>query len=316
MCRGSRTNSITAALIGVALLASLKVPAPSSELPAQRFLEAGSWKLAATHAVGSQFTSSTTVIEVYATVTDKAGKPARGLTQADFEVLEDGTAQRVSNFVAGDFPLRVALALDRSFSVAGRPLEAVKRGARVFLNALRPADESVIITIGSEVTTLADATVSRHQQDAAVQALDAWGTTKLHDAIIQAIDATDAARGRRAVVILSDGDDRYSEATAGAVLERARRANVLIYPVALSKTRPALFAELSSVTGGRSFHVRDLKTLDATLTTIASELREQYLLGYSPARPLTSGTNEWRSIAVRVKRADLTVRARDGYYVK
>jgi Ca-activated chloride channel family protein len=264
----------------------------------------------------AQFTSSTTVVEVYATVTDASGRPVRGLTQADFEVIEDGATQNVSNFAAGEFPLRVALTLDRSFSVAGPQLEASKRAARAFLNALRPADESVILGIGSEVTTVADAAVPREQQAAAVQALDAWGTTKLHDAIIQAIDATDAARGRRAVVILSDGDDRYSEAPAGAVLTRARRANVLIYPVALSKTRPALFAELSSVTGGRSFHVRDLKALDATLTTIASELREQYLLGYSPSRPFTAGGEEWRSIVVRVKRPGVNVRARDGYFVK
>ena len=81
-------------------------------------------------------------------------------------------------------------------------------------------------------------------------------------------------------------------------------------------TRPALFAELSSVTGGRSFHVRDLKALDATLTTIAAELREQYLLGYSPSRPFTAGGEEWRSITVRVKRPGVNVRARDGYYVK
>ena len=240
----------------------------------------------------------------------------RGLSQADFEVIEDGTPQTVSNFAAGDFPLKVALALDRSFSMSGPPLEATKRAARAFLSALRPGDESVILGIGSEVTTIADATVPRAQQAAAVQAFDAWGTTRLHDAIIQAIDATDGTRGRRAVVIVSDGDDRYSEAPAGAVVARARRANVLIYPVALSKTRPALFAELSTVTGGRSFHVRDLKTLDGTLTAIASELREQYLLGYSPTRPLAAGDEKWRSITVRVKRPGLTVRARDGYYVK
>ena len=269
-----------------------------------------------TAVTSAQFTSSTTVVEVYATVTDATGRPVKGLTQADFEVVEDGAAQTVTNFAAGEFPLRVALTLDRSFSVAGRPLEASKRAALGFLAALRPTDESVVLGIGSEVTTVADASVSREQQSAAVQALDAWGTTKLHDAIIQAIDETDAARGRRAVVILSDGDDRYSDASAGAVLTRARRANVLIYPVAFSKNRPALFAELSSVTGGRSFHVPDLKTLDATLVKIASELREQYLLGYSPSRPFVAGRDEWRSITVRVKKPNLTVRARDGYYVK
>jgi Ca-activated chloride channel family protein len=206
--------------------------------------------------------------------------------------------------------------VDRSFSVAGRPLEAIRKGARAFLTALRPGDESVILGIGSEVTTVADASVPRAEQGSAVEKLDAWGTTRLNDAIIQAIEATDAARGRRAVVIVSDGDDRYSDAPPGAVVERARRANVLIYPVAIAKTRPPLFAELSTVSGGRSFHVADLNTLESTLTTIAAELREQYLLGYSPTRPLVPGGDEWRAITVRVKRPGLTVRARDGYYVK
>jgi Ca-activated chloride channel homolog len=134
---------------------------------------------------------------------------------------------------------------------------------------------------------------------------------------MQAVDATDAARGRRAVVIISDGDDRYSETPGGTVVDRARRANVLIYPVALGRNRPGLFAELASVSGGRSFQVRDPRTLDATLSTIASELHEQYLLGYSPSHPFTSASrDEWRRITVRVKRAGVTVRARDGYYVR
>ena len=289
MLRGNRSHTTTAAVFVVLLLGVT---------------------------VSGQFSSSTTLVEVYATVTDASGKPVRGLAQADFEVVEDGAPQTVSNFAAGDFPLKVALAIDRSFSVAGAPLDASKRAARVFLNTLRQADESVILGIGSEVTTVADAGQSRNAQDAAVQRLDAWGTTKLHDAIIQAIDATDGARGRRAVVILSDGDDRYSEASADAAVTRARQANVLIYPVAIARKRAPLFAELSTVTGGRSFHVRDLKTLDATLTTIAEELHQQYLLGYSPSRPFTPGSNEWRSITVRVKRPGVTVRARDGYFVK
>ncbi len=264
----------------------------------------------------AQFSSSTTVVEVYAGVADASGKPVRGLTQSDFEIIEDGAPQVISYFAAGAFPLRVALALDRSFSMAGKPLEAARRASRMFLAALRPEDESVILAIGSEVTTVADARLARHEQATAVAALDAWGTTRLHDAVIQAIDATDASRGRRAVVILSDGSDRYSGASAGAVLARARQANVLIYPVALSRARPALFAEISTVTGGRSFHVRDLDALDSTLMTIASDLREQYLLGYSPTKPLASARDEWRSITVRVKRPGVTVRARDGYYVK
>ena len=179
----------------------------------------------------------------------------------------------------------MALTLDRSFSVAGPPLQASKRAVRVFLEALRPADESVILAIGSEVTTIADASSARAQQAQAVAALDAWGTTKLHDAIIQAIDATDAARGRRAVVILSDGDDRYSEAPAGAVLTRARRANVLIYPVALSKTRPALFADC-----------RQLRAAGRSMSAISRRWMER-----SPPSRQSSGSSIYSATPHRVR---------------
>jgi Ca-activated chloride channel family protein len=263
-----------------------------------------------------QFTSSVNLVEVYASVVDGEGRPFRGLTADDFEIAEDGEPQKISAFTAGNFPLTVALALDRSFSMAGKPLNIVKGAARTFLEALRPSDEAVIIGIGSQVSVLAHARTSRAEQIASVDALSAWGTTALHDAIIAAIETVDGARGRRALVVLSDGDDRYSEATAADTVARARRSNVMVYPIALGKTRPPLFAELATLTGGRSFHARELKGLDRTLTNIAEQLREQYLLGYSPSRPPVSGANEWRSITVRVKKPGVSVRARDGYYVR
>lgn len=265
--------------------------------------------------VAAQFKAGTTAVEVYVSVTDGQGRPVRGLTEANFELLEDNVPQQISAFAAGQFPLRVAVAIDRSFSMAGEPLRASKRATRAFLASLRPDDESVILGVGSGVKIIAAHDVTRERQAAAVDGLDAWGTTPLHDAVVQSLDATDAARGRRAVVILSDGDDKYSETTAREVIDRARRANVLVYPVALGKVRPPLFAELAGVTGGQSYQVRDLRRLDETLRSIAADLHEQYLLGYSPTRPITLG-NEWRAITVRVKRPGVTVRARTGYFVR
>jgi Ca-activated chloride channel family protein len=90
----------------------------------------------------------------------------------------------------------------------------------------------------------------------------------------------------------------------------------MVYPIALGKTRPPLFAELATLTGGRSFHAKELEGLDQTLRNIAEQLREQYLVGYSPTRTPVSGSNEWRSISVRVKKPGVSVRARDGYYVR
>jgi Ca-activated chloride channel family protein len=90
----------------------------------------------------------------------------------------------------------------------------------------------------------------------------------------------------------------------------------MVFPIALGRTRPPLFAELATLTGGRSAHATDPDTLTQTMRAIARELRWQYLLGYTPTRPAVSGSNEWRSISVRIKRPDAKVRARDGYLIK
>jgi Ca-activated chloride channel homolog len=264
----------------------------------------------------AQFTSGVNLVEVYASVTDSNGEPLIGLSRNDFEVREDGDVQTLAAFAAGDFPLSVAIGVDSSFSMAGPRLELARSAARVFLGELRPADEAMVISIGSEVQTLALLSTDRRAQLDAVARIDSFGTTALHDAIIKAIDAVQPAKGRRALVLLSDGDDKYSTAPADVALERARRSDVMVYPVALGGRRPPLFAELATLTGGRSFHARDAKGLTDTLRAIARDLRHQYLLGYTPSRAIQQGSNEWRSIGVSVKRPGALVRARDGYVVR
>jgi len=265
---------------------------------------------------GRQFTSGVNVVEVYTTATDKAGKPVTGLGREAFTVRENGEPQQITTFAAGEFPLSVAVAIDRSFSMTGDRLASAKSGARIFLEGLRQTDESMVIAVGSTTDTLAPLSTNRREQLDALAGLDAFGTTGLYDSIVAAIEAIQPARGRRALILLSDGDDRYSKTTSAEVLERARAADVLIYPIALGRARPQAFAELATLTGGRSFHVRDARQLPDTLQTIAAELRNQYLIGYSPTRPPVAGTNEWRSITVTVSRADVMVRARDGYLVR
>ena len=272
--------------------------------------------LYAAFAAAFQFTSSVNVVEVYATVTDARGEPVTGLRQEAFIVRENGEPQTISTFTAGEFPLAVAVAIDRSFSMTGERLAVAKSAGRIFLSELRPEDESMLLAIGSQVDVLAPLSSERGPQLAALSRLDAFGTTGLYDAILRAIEAIQTARGRRALVLLSDGDDRYSTARATDALERARRSDVLVYPVALGRQRPPVFAELASLTGGRSFHLRDTRTLPDTLRTIARELRHQYLIGYTPTKPIVPGSGEWRSISVTVDRPEVRVRARDGYLVK
>lgn len=268
-------------------------------------------------AAAPQFTSGVNVVEVYATVTDQSGGLVRGLSRDDFVIREDNQPQTISAFAAGDFPLSVAVAVDRSFSMAARGRLAVARAAaKVFLGELRPSDEAMVLAIGSTVEVVAPRSTRRDEQYAALDRLDSWGNTGLHDAIIAGIDGVQDAKGRRALLLLSDGDDRFSTATAADALGRARRSDVMVYPIALGRARPSLFGELAALTGGRSFHVREPKQLAETLRGIARELRYQYLLGYTPTRPIVAGEENWRSIDVSVNRPDVRVRARDGYLAK
>jgi VWFA-related protein len=267
-------------------------------------------------AVVVQFSSRVNTVEVYVTVTDRDGRPVQGLSRADFALFEDEAPQTVSVFTAGETGLSVAVALDRSFSMAGERLTRMKQAAGQFLRALRRGDRSMLIGIGSTVDVLAPLSADRAGQIDTLTSLDAWGSTSLHDAVIQALDRIQAAPGRRALVLLSDGVDRYSQASATDVIDRARRGDVLAYPIALGKTRPPLFVELAAVTGGRSLQVSDPAKLAESLTSIAEELRQQYLLGYeSTARAGgVSSSPQWHRLRVEVNRKNVTVRARPGYW--
>jgi len=263
----------------------------------------------------AQFSSGVQLIEVYATVTDAKGELVTGLRQSDFQVFENDRPQEISAFAAGEFPLTVALGVDRSFSMAGEPLRLAKLASQTFLRQLKPGDRSMVIAIGNNAEVIAPLSSDHAAQAKAVASLDAWSTTSLYDAVIVALDRLEPEKGRQALVVFSDGADRYSQATSGQVLARARRSQALVYPITMGRTRVPAAVELATLTGGRSFLLRDVKELERTLTAIARELRYQYLIGYVPSVAPKPGAHEWRSIRVALKTPanGLRVRARDGY---
>jgi len=262
-----------------------------------------------------QFKTAIHQVEVYASVVDREGHPVRDLTVQDFSVLEEGVPQKVTTFAAGEFPATVALVIDRSFSMAGAPLTMARTAGRVFLASLRPEDRATLIGIGGEVEVLAPLGVDRAPLVAALDTLDAWSSTSLHDAIIASLDLLETEPGRRAIVLLSDGGDRYSHASADDVIARVRQSNVLIYPIAIGREPVPLFTELASYSGGRAIALPNPKTLSRALQSVAEELRWQYLLGYEPAAPWGEKA-AWRSLSVTVTRPRLAVRARRGYITK
>ena len=263
----------------------------------------------------AKFSSQVQLVEVYATVTDANGELVTGLHQGDFAVYENNQPQQVTTFAAGEFPLTVALGIDRSWSMAGKPLQLAKQASQSFLTQLKPNDRSMIVAISNTADVIAPLSTDRFTQSRAITALDPWSTTALRDSIVAALDRLEAEPGRQALVLFSDGNDRYSLAGEAEVVARARRSNALIYPITIGKDRPPLLAELAVLTGGRSFQLKDATELEKTLSTIAKELRYQYLLGYAPSQPIDPGVHEWRSIRVALTgtRTGLQVRARDGY---
>lgn len=261
---------------------------------------------------GGQFRARTEMVEVYATVTDEQGRLVTDLTADDFEVREDGRPQSIVTFTAGDVPVAIALAFDRSWSMQGAPLDAARTAARVLLNELGDEDRVTLISVSSQVDVLVPLTNDRQAVDRAVQGLDPWGSTALHDAVVAALDAIEPAPGRRALVLVSDGLERDSRLRAEEVYARVRASDVMVYPVALARRSPPLFEQLAALSGGRTSATRRPTDLSRIFRRFASELRHQYLLGYQPDGAARPG---YRQLEVRVTRPGLQVRARAGYTV-
>lgn len=268
----------------------------------------------ATQAAG-QFASGVSLVEVYASVLDAKGEPVSGLVADDFIVEEDGRRQQVQTFAAADFPLSLAIAVDRSFSLSQARLTQVIYAVQRLLGELRPEDRVTLLAVGSEVEVLTPLSIDHRAAYDALTGLTPWGTTPLFDATTRAIARVQDATGRRALILVTDGDDRYSASTATEMVANARRHDVLVYPVSLRRASPPVLVELATVTGARASAVPRLETLPAALSSIARELRQQYLLGYVPSGGGASAAADgWRAIAVRVAKPGLRVRAREGYY--
>jgi VWFA-related protein len=265
--------------------------------------------------LGAQFAAGVQLVEVYATVTRADGSAMTGLTASDFEVLEDGVAQPISVFAAGEFPVTVALGVDRSFSMAGEPLRLAMRASQAFLRALKPKDRSMVWAIADGAEVIAPLEAPRDEQLLALAKLTPWSTTALHDSVVTALDRLAPEPGRQALVLFTDGSDRYSRASVADVLERVRRSNALVYGIGVGKTRAPILAEMAAVSGGRSLQVRNADALEPALAAVARELEHQYLLGYAPPPRRAGSDSRWRSITVRLTRTHdgARVRARDGY---
>lgn len=257
------------------------------------------------------------LVELYATVTDRAGELVEGLSVADFTVLDNGRPQRISKFeLVRDLPLTVGLAIDTSGSMRESIGEA-KRAATGFLRqVMTPRDRGFVVSFSERPSLLMPMTADSGALEIAFRDLLAMGNTSLHDALVYALYQFRGVRGRKALVLLSDGDDTSSLVPFADALAFAQRSGAAIYTIGLGVGAGSLgirgkLQKLAEETGGRVFYVSQATDLAAVYAQIERELRSQYLLAFSPNPPPREG--ERHAVEVKVRGSGLKARSARGY---
>ena len=253
------------------------------------------------------------------TVTDKSGKYLHEIPRAAFKVFENGLEQTISTFSVEETPFAAALLLDSSGSMEGR-LSLARAAAIRFLDGLREEDVAAIYRFDTSVEQLQDFSPGRDLPPMAF-GVQAKGMTVLNDAIVRAaIDLSKRPEKRRAIVVLSDGADTRSGASAEKALAAALAANATIYTVDLSDPRTTSIEKLSGAgalknfagkSGGKYVPTPGGKALSDAFASIVEELSNQYTIGYQPTNRARDG--RWRAIDIQVAREGALARTRRGY---
>jgi Ca-activated chloride channel homolog len=267
-----------------------------------------------------------TRVNMLFTVTDKRGRFVTDLKKEDFQVFENKKPQTVMEFTSEtDLPLRLAILIDTSNSIRDR-FRFQQEAAMNFINSVvRQQDKAIVVSFDTSAELVADLTNDTNVLEKAVRNLRPGGGTALYDAIYFAckeklIRDQPMYKFRRAMVILSDGDDNESRYSRDQALEMAQRADTVIYTISsnishIETEGDKVMRYFAEQTGGVCFFPFQAKDLNQSFENIANELRHQYNLFYRPEPLLTDGL--YHPVQIKVKgRKDLIVRARKGYYAR
>ena len=261
------------------------------------------------------------------TVTDRRGRFVTGLQKDDILVREGRNTQKILRFSSeSELPLRLAILVDSSNSIRDR-FRFIQEAAVEFINSvMRPGqDKAVVISFDTAAEIQVDLTSDKDKLASTIRGLRAGGGTTLYDAIGLAREKLmqDQPSGlfRRAMVILSDGDDNQSRYSRDQALELAQIADVVIYAISTNSVTGArgetagdkVLKYFSTETGGLTFYPFRVEDLSQSFENIANELRHQYSILYRPEPLKTDGS--YQTIEVRVPtQGNLIIRARRGYY--
>jgi Ca-activated chloride channel homolog len=260
---------------------------------------------------------TTDLVVLNATVLDRNGKFVPSLKSKDFQVFEDGTEQKIASFTAEETPFAAAILLDTSGSMETR-LSLGRSAAIRFLDGLREEDVAAVYNFDSKVEQMQDFSPGR-DLPARAFGLRTKMMTALNDAVLRAADdLAKRSEKRHAIVVLSDGGENYSRASAGKALDHALQAAATIYAVNMSETGPerdiagtGILQNLAEKSGGRYIASPGGQELRDAFASIAEELGHQYTIVYRPTNRARDG--RWRAIQVKAGRADVSIRARKGY---
>src|SRR6185436_167390 len=313
--RGPSSASMkTPQLIALALAAALALP---SHAPAQARQQ------------GPIFGTGIEIINLSLSVTDARNNFVTDLVQRDFAVFEDGIRQDLSLFTHENLPISMVLMIDTSASMEEK-LKTAQDAAIRFTKTLRPQDLAQVVQFNERATPLQTFTNDLPLLEKAIRSTEASGPTALHNALYVALkdltrDKKAAELRRRAIVMLSDGEDTASLVTDDQVLDLAKKSEINIYTISLRPARAQdraraafsqaeyLFNALTRETGGRAYFPSSIGELDSVYDRIAEELRTLYSVGYISSNLRRDG--KWRRIVVRVpEREGVQIRHKLGYY--
>lgn len=273
----------------------------------------------------ARITLDVTRVNMLFTVSDKKGRFVTDLHKDEFEIVEAKKPQSIMEFTAEtDLPLRIGILIDTSNSIRDRFRFQQEAAIRFIDSVLRRGqDKAIVVSFDTAAELVADMTDDTEVLEKAVQGMRPGGGTSLYDAIFFAcrdklMQDQPLSKFRRAMVILSDGEDNQSRYTLGQALEMAQKADVVVYTISTNITHEPTDGDkvmkyLASETGGLTFFPFRATDLDQSFENIENELRHQYSILYRPEPLKNDGLYHLVSIHVQ-GRKDLIVRARKGYY--
>jgi len=283
------------------------------------------------------------LINVVVTVVDRQGRTVPNLTVDDFIVEEDGQPQTIKHLTpTADLPISIGVIIDASGSMQSK-IRTAQRAVDRFFSMIHKGDEIFLMTFARSASLIADFTSDRTQlRNALLTGVNVGGGTSLYDSLYQALEKVKQGRYyKRAVLLVTDGEDTTSLTRFDKALQNIREAEMLVYSIGIKgapgfdmETDPfsgnarsstpnhttvdmKVLNRFAEASGGRAWEISEAafgKNMDAVLDTIAAELRSQYRIGYYPSRPAKDG--KWHSVQIRMKNPDYLARARKEYLDK